>query len=175
VNERLFRRRAGMLHATWGGIALFASVFVLASCGERSDVMNSPVSTTPTRPSVWSIDSRLSGERFSSAKATSSCSGSAGIFQVSGKARGPFPGTFTARGKLSDGLIFHERFEIRFGSGSISGSAGSAASGTPSAGCSKSGKLSFDFPILQYRTHHPKASGMGHASLFGANFTQGFE
>jgi hypothetical protein len=168
-------RNNGGFGLSGSGIALFASVFVLASCGGRSDIMNSPVSTTPTLPSAWSIDSKLSGERFSSSKAKSSCSGNAGIFQVSGKARGPFPGTFTARGEVSGGLIFHERFEMRSGSRSISGSADSQASGTPSGGCSKSGKLSFDFPILQYRTHHPNASGMGHAALFGANFTQGFE
>ena len=168
-------RNNGGFALSRSGIALFASVFVLASCGGRSDIMNSPVSTTPTLPSAWSIDSKLSGERFSSSKAKSSCSGNAGIFRVSGKARGPFPGTFTTRGKVRGGLIFHERFEIRSGSRSISGSADSQPSGTPSGGCSKSGKLSFDFPILQYRTHHPNASGMGHAALFGANFTQGFE
>jgi hypothetical protein len=153
------------------GITLLLLAFVLASCGERNDIMNSPVSTTPTPPSVWSIDSKLSGERFSSNKARSDCSGSAGPFQVSGKARGPFPGTFTARGNLR-GLIFHEKFEIRSGSRSVLGSAHSKASGTPSGGCSKSGKLSFDFPILRYRVHH--SSGMGYAHLFGVNFAQGF-
>lgn len=167
-------RNDGWFALSGSGIALFTSVFVLASCGGRSDIVNSPASTTPTLPS-WSVNSKLSGERFSSSKAKSSCSGNAGNFQVSGKARGPSPGTFTARGKLSGGLIFHEKFEIRSGSRSISGSADSQASGTPSSGCSKSGKLSFDFPILQYRTHHPNASGMGHAALFGAHFTQAFE
>lgn len=155
------------------GITLFALVFVLASCGGRSEMMNSPVSTT--LPSAWSIDAKLSGERFSSSKAKSSCSGDAGTFQVSGKARGPFPGMFTARGKVSGALIFHERFEIRSGLRSISGSADSQASGTPTGGCSKRGKLSFDFPILQYRTHHQNISGMGYAALSGANFTQRFE
>jgi hypothetical protein len=156
-------------------IALFVSVFVLASCGGRNAIMNSPVSTTPTLPSAWSVDAKLSGERFSSSKAKSSCSGDTGVFHVSGKAQGPFRGTFDARGKVSGALIFHERFEIRSASRSISGSADSQASGTPTGGCSKSGKLSFDFPIMQYRTHHPNASGMGYAALSGANFAQGFE
>jgi hypothetical protein len=156
-------------------IALFASVLAFASCGGRSDIANSAVSTSPTLPSAWSIDSKLSGERFSSSSAKSSCSGSDGMFHVSGKARGPFTGTFTARGKVSGALVFHERFEIRSGSRSISGSADSQASGTPTSGCSKRGKLSFDFPILQYRTRNSNAFGMGYAVLSGANFLQGFE
>jgi len=155
--------------------ALCAVVFLLASCGGRGDVMNSPVSTSAALPSAPGINAKLSGERFSSGKAKSSCSGSAGTFQGSGKARGPFPGTFTARGKLSSGLIYHENFEIRSGSRSISGSADSEASGTPAYGCSKSGKLSFDFPILRYREHHSKVSGYGYAALTGTQFVEGFE
>lgn len=154
-------------------IVLFASMFAFASCGGGSDITNSPVSNA--RTSRWSIYAKLSGERFSSNKAKSSCSGSLWAFQVSGKARGPFPGTFTARGAVSTDLIFNEKFEIRSGSRLISGSAYSQASATPSAGCSKSGQLSFDFPILQYKVHHSKLSGMGYAALSGAAFLQGFE
>ncbi len=168
-------RCSGAFGLSGTGLVLCASVFVLASCDAASDMMNSPVSKDPTVPFARSPDSNLSGERFSSSKAKSSCSGDAGNFTVSGKARGPFPGMFTARGKVSGVLIFHERFEIRSGSISISGSADSQASGTPTSGCSKSGKLSFDFPILQYRMHHPRASGMGYAALSGANFTQDFK
>jgi hypothetical protein len=157
------------------GIVLFASVLALASCGGRSDIVNSGVATSPTLPSARSINSKLSGERFSSSNAKSSCSGSDGMFQVAGKARGPFMGTFTARGKVSGALVFHERFEIRSGARSISGSADSQASGTPTAGCSKRGRLSFDFPILQYRTRNSNAFGMGYAALSGANFLQSFE
>lgn len=72
-------------------------------------------------------------------------------------------------------VIFHEKFEIRSDTRSISGSAESQASGSSTSGCTKSGKLSFDFPILQYRAQHSKASGMGYAALSGAQFTQGFE
>lgn len=156
------------------GIAIFASLFAFASCGEGSDITNSHVSGN-TLTSPWSVDSKLSGERFSSNKAKSSCSGSPWTFQVSGKARGPFPGTFTARGTVSADLIFQEKFEIRSGSRSISGSSYSQASATPSAGCSKNGRLSFDFPILQYEAQHPKSSGNGYAALSGAAFIQGFE
>jgi hypothetical protein len=154
-------------------IALFASLLAFASCGEGNDITNSPMSSA--RTPVWSIGAKLFGERFSSNKAKSSCSGSPWTFQVAGKARGPFPGTFTARGTVSADLIFQEKFEIRSGAGSISGSAYSQASATPSAGCSKRGKLSFDFPILQYKEHHSKVSGMGDAALSGAIFIQGFE
>lgn len=155
------------------GIALFASLFALASCGEGSGITKPPVSNTLTSP--WSIGSKLSGERFSSNKAKSSCSGSPWAFQVSGKVRGPFPGTFTARGTVSADLIFREKFEIRSASRSIYGSAYSQASATPSAGCSKSGQLSFDFPILQYKARHSKNTRMGYAALSGAAFIQGFE
>lgn len=157
------------------GIALFASLFVLSSCGGLSGAINSPALTAPMSRYASSIDSKLSGERFSSSKAKSSCSGRPWTFQVSGKARGPLPGTFNARGTVSAALVFEEKFEIRSGSKSFSGSADSQASGTPTAGCSKSGQLSFYFPILQYKERHSKVSGMGHAALSGATFTQGFE
>lgn len=155
--------------------AFFAAVFVLAGCAGRSDVINSSVLTNPALPSPPGIDSKLSGERFSSSKAKSSCSGDYGMFQESGKARGPYPGTFTARGTVNGSLIFHENFKIRSGTKLISGSANSQASGTPTFGCSKSGKLSFDFPILQYKERHSKVSGAGYAALSSANFVEGFE
>jgi len=105
----------------------------------------------------------------------SSCSGDYGTFHASGKAQGPFQGTFTARGTVNGSLIFHENFKIRFGSKLISGTANSQASGTPTYGCSKSGKLSFDFPILQYKKRHSKVSGVGYAALSNAYFVEGFE
>jgi len=157
-------------------LALFTSVFVLASCGGvQSDLTNSAVSTAPTLLSALSVDLKLSGEQFSSSKAKSSCSSGGGTFQASGKAKGPFAGTFTVRGQVSEALIFREKFEIRSGSRSIYGTSYSEASGSPVSGCSKSGRLSFDFPILKYRERHPKGSGTGYAALSGANFTQGFE
>jgi hypothetical protein len=148
---------------------------LLASCGAQSDIMNSPLRPSPALSLVQHIDSKLSGERFSSRKAHSSCSGYYGMFQASGKAHGPFPGTFTVRGTVSPPLIFRETFKLRSRSKFISGSADSQASGTPTYGCSRRGKLSFDFPILQYREHHSKASGTGHAALSNADFVEGFE
>jgi len=169
-------RNKGILGLSGIQLAFLASVFALASCGGvQSGIANSAIPATPALPSALRVDVKLSGERFSSSKAKSSCSGSAGTFQASGKAKGPFPGTFSARGQVSEGLIFHEKFEIRSGSVAIYGSAYSQASGSPTSGCSKSGKLSFDFPILQYRERHSKASGTGYAALSGANFGQGFE
>ena len=156
-------------------MALFVSVFVLASCGGPSDVINPAVLTSPTLPSLPSIDSKLSGERFFSSKAKSSCSGDYGMFQAAGKARGPYPGTFTARGTVNGKLIFHESFKIRSGAKLLSGSADSQASGSPTFGCSKSGKLSFDFPILQYKENHSKVSGAGYAALSNGDFVEGFE
>jgi len=156
-------------------IAFFGAVFVLASCGGRSDIMSPSVLPSSTLRSPPGIDSKLSGERFSSSKAKSSCSSDFGMFRASGKARGPYPGTFTARGTVNSSLIFHENFEIRSGTKLISGSANSQASGSPTFGCSKSGKLSFDFPILQYKEHHSKVSGAGYAGLSNADFVEGFE
>ncbi len=155
--------------------AFSAAVVVLASCGGRSDIMNPAVSTSMTLPSPPGIDSRLSGERFSSSRVRSSCSGDYGMFRASGKARGPFQGTFTARGTVNGSLIFQENFKIWSGSKLISGTADSQASGTPTFGCSKNGKLSFDFPILQYKRRHSKVSGAGYAALSNAYFVEGFE
>lgn len=165
-------RRYGGSGLAVSGIALFVSLFA-TSCGDGSGITNPSVARTQTSP--WSVGSKLSGERFSSNRAKSSCSGSPWTFQVSGKARGPFPGTFTVQGTVSADLTFREKFEIRSGSRSIYGSAYSQASATPSGGCSKSGQLSFDFPILQYRPRHSKSPKMGYAALSGPAFIQGFE
>ena len=158
-----------------GVIALLAGGFMLASCAGRSDVMNPSVLTIPRLPSAPRLESKLSGERFSSSKAKSSCSADYGMFQASGKARGPYPGTFTARGTVNGSLIFHETFKIRSGTKLISGSAYSRASGSPTFGCSRSGELSFDFPILQYKERRSKRSGAGYAALSNADFVEGFE
>lgn len=156
-------------------IASFAAAVLLASCDGQSGIANSSMLTTPPLPPMLGVDSKLSGERFLPSKAKSSCSRDYGMFQASGKARGPFPGTFTARGTVNGALIFHETFKIRSGLKLISGSADSQASGSPTFGCSKSGKLSFDFPILNYREYHSKVSGVGYAALSNGYFTEGFE
>lgn len=157
----------------WSRISTgFFAILLLASCGGRSDLTNSLAPANATLPSVLSAGSSLSGERFSSSKATSSCNASGGTFEVSGKAGGPFPGTFTAHGRMSEALIFHEKFAIRSGSSTITGSAESQASATPTGGCSNSGVLSFDFPILHYRGHD--GAGTGYAVLQGTKFLQAF-
>lgn len=156
-------------------LCVFTIGIMLAGCGGRSDMMNSAALTSPALPLAQSVDSKLSGERFHSKKAHSHCSGYYGAFHASGTAEGPFPGTFTVRGTASGPLILLETFKIRSGSKSISGSADSQASGTPTYGCSRRGKLSFDFPILQYKEHRSNVAGSGYASLSGADFVQGFQ
>lgn len=151
--------------------AVLGAIFLLAGCGARDGITSSlPAAPALERPA--SADSKLAGEEFSSDRARGSCSASPWSFHVSGKARGPFVGTFTARGELTPTLYFQETFQIRSGSKVTSGSAVSRASGTPSGGCSKSGKLGFDFPILQYRWRHSTASG--YAALSGTRFVQHF-
>jgi hypothetical protein len=121
---------------------------------------------------VPAAGSELSGEKFSSAKAASSCSSSSGSFEASGKASGPFPGTFTARGTVTvmvstGAFTYHEHFEIKSGSRAIVGLAKSQApsSGSPVFGCSRSGKMAFDAPIIQYRVKKSSARGSGSAGL----------
>ena len=160
-----------VVHSACGtGLVLCASVFVLASCDAASDMMNSPVSRGSEQCRSRGAPIRTyRANAFHPAKRSRVALVTRGTLQYLVRREGLSPELFTARGKVSGVLIFHERFEIRSGSISISGSADSQASGTPTSGCSKSGKLSFDFPISQYRMHHPRASGMGnHAALSGS-------
>lgn len=129
-------------------------------------------------------NSELSGETFSSARATSHCStGSkysiSGTFSASGKARGPFPGTFIARGQVNVSitmLSFSEHFRIRSGSQVIAGFASApASSGSPTFACSKSSKLSFAVEQLLYRVKGAHAHGGAAADLSGRSFNEGFQ
>jgi hypothetical protein len=156
-----------------------AAVAMLAGCSGAT------TGAPPTLPNALARpNSELSGETFSSAHATSACStGSrysiSGTFHASGKARGPLPGTFTARGQVKVSvttLSFSEHFRIRSGSQVIAGFARApASSGSPTFGCSRSHKLSFAVEQLHYRVKRSHAPGGAAADLSGSSFSEGFQ
>jgi hypothetical protein len=157
----------------------FVSVAVLGGCS------TAPIGAPPiasdglARPTAG-----LRGERFSSTQATSQCSSGSrysisGTFHVSGKARGPFPGAFTARGQVKVSITtlkFSEHFQIRSGSQVIAGFASApASSGSPTFACSIRHKLSFAVEQLLYRVKGSHAVGGAAADLSGRSFSEGFQ
>src|SRR5580704_16140174 len=102
---------------------LAAAVAMLVGCAGSQSPIGAPL-TAPnaaTMPQTLHPNSELSGETFSATKTRSSCSSKgqfsiAGTFHASGDASGPFPGTFSARGKVDvtlKTLSFREHFQIR--------------------------------------------------------------
>jgi hypothetical protein len=161
-----------------------AAMAMLAGCAGSQVPIGAPL-IAPSASSVHP-SSELSGERLSSAKATSSCSSKysfsiTGSFHASGKARGPFSGKFTARGRVNvtfKTISFDEHFKIRSGSQTIAGFARfSNASGSPTFGCSKksNGKLSFSLSDLRYRVKHSHAHGSASSSLYRGSFSESFK
>jgi len=163
------------------GAGFLSAVFLLTGCGGNGDTFSAvPTSARSSLSTRFGGDSKLSGEQFSSGKATSSCSSYTGKFAASGKATGPLAGTFTVAGEVkieNEEFFFDEHFEIRYGSKAISGTAvtQNGDSGSPVYACSDKKKLNFDAPILHYRERRSKVSGTGSASLTGTRFSQGFE
>ena len=172
-------------NATWSAGIAFAAGFLVACGGSQLPGTRYPgeeQSFTVSRATASLLGSKLAGETFSSSRATSSCSGNVGSFHASGKARGPFPGSFTARGTMTasaspGAFSYHERFTLKSGSASIAGSAEirSPDSGSPVFGCSKSGQMAFDAPIIFYRAKPLHAHGAGSAGLSGSTFDQDFQ
>jgi hypothetical protein len=161
------------------------SAAVLVGCGVDSAAIPSSPAMPGHALSVARPSSPLAGETLSSAHATSECSSGSsysisGTFHVSGKARGPFPGTFTARGQVNVSirtLSFSEHFQIRSASRTISGSASAPpSSGSPTFACSKSGKLGFTVEQLVYRVKKVfRARGSAEADLSGGSFKESFQ
>lgn len=174
MNAFRIRRRAA---------SAVAMAFILSACSAADQPIGSPRSADSFLSSIGPARAGLSGEKFTSSKVVSKCSAEplTGTFQASGKARGPFPGTFTARGevKVVSGavIVYHERFEIHSGSKTISGSAKTinGDSGSPVAGCSKTGQLSFDMPIIQYQVKQLHNHGSGWSNLSQAKFSEAFQ
>jgi len=161
--------------------ALSVSVSAAMLCGCSGATIGRPsvVPNALARP-----NSELSGETFSSARATSHCSSGSrysisGTFSASGKARGPLPGRFIAHGQVNVSITmlkFSEHFQIRSGSQVIAGFASApASSGSPTFACSRSSKLSFAVEQLLYRVKGSHARGGAAADLSGRSFNEGFQ
>jgi len=167
-----------ILACTRYALSVSVAAAMLSGCGGQRD-MQQPLPNALTR-----LNSELSNETFSSAHATSRCSSDStysisGTFSASGKARDPFPGTFTAHGQVNVSitmLSFSEHFRIRSGSQVIAGFASASAStGSPTFACSKSSKLSFAVEQLLYRVKGSHARGGAAADLSGRSFNEGFQ
>lgn len=168
-------------------LGLCAAVGPLAGCGRAQQPITAPNAVWPSsaRPATAERpNATLSGEKFSADGASSTCSSKssfsiAGTFHASGKARGPYPGKFTAHAKIKvtlTTLSFREEFQIRSGSQLISGVASIPSSfGSPTFACSKSGQLGFAVDDLRYRAKRLHAHGSGGASLYSGRFDESFQ
>lgn len=165
---------------------LGAALAILVGCGAQS-----PIGAPLTAPNAAALpesmhpNSELSGEKFSSTETRSRCSSKgqfsiAGTFHASGDASGPFPGTFSARGKVAvtlKTLSFREHFQIRSGSNVLFGFARLPNSyGSPTFACTKksNGELGFTVINLRYRVKQSQARGNASSDLYDGSFTESF-
>jgi hypothetical protein len=157
-------------------VGISAAAAILAGCvGIHSIVPQAPMQAPSVTsrnalgsasPSYIQGDGMLKGEKFLSRKASNSCGSGLGAgflkFRATGKASGPFPGTFTLSGKaVNGGRYFNETFTIKSGAQTISGSTGSDAR-HGSWYCGKYGHATtFEFSGIVYNV----GSSKGNTSL----------
>ena len=157
----------------------------LTACG------GSQIGTSQTREQALPFVVRtnatsLHGESFSSDNGADKCittpAGPYADFKATGKASGPFPGTFRASGKVmhmeigsNRNYYFNESFEIKSGSQTISGTA--HREGKPGKWISfacRPGHGDFALTGAHYRAAHSQP-GETSATLSKPNFKQTFD